>query len=169
MKKSGAKVTGVSKATIYMIVCIPSGKRYIGQTIQPMRRRMSGHLKDARSKRRGCVKLNNAIRKYDPNFIWQNFYFGVIEEVSGSQGEINAAETKWMKHFDTINNGYNLREGRSTGALSEETKRRISGKFIASFKSIREAAAMVGANPSHITRVAKGKMNKTAGFGWIYG
>lgn len=42
------------------------------------------------------------------------------------------------------------------------------GKLIARYASIKTAATVVGAQPAHIGKVAAGKRNTAAGYGWKY-
>ena len=68
-----------------------------------------------------CKKLSNSIQKYGID----NF---VIEEIDFAETPEKADELEkfYIKKFDTIASGYNLKEGGSNGLLSTETKKKIS-------------------------------------------
>lgn len=114
------------RGIIYMIVCIPTKKRYIGQTIvKLLTSRISQHWSDAKSKRDGCIKLQNEIRKYDSEFKRKNFYYGIIEEIDATQDVINLREEFWINKFNTIEEGLNIKEGGKNGKHSAETIEKI--------------------------------------------
>lgn len=108
---------------MYTIYChtSPSGKKYIGQTVQTMHRRWLAHVESARSKGRvpGAVALNAAILRYGA----ETFTHEVLEEVETIE-EANAAEASWIVRLGTLSpNGYNLKSGGGGGgAHAQETK-----------------------------------------------
>lgn len=107
-----------TKCTIYKITNQINGKLYIGQT-------WSGDLKryfaTSHAVSRGRPKLFNAIRKYGKD----NFVIDAICLVDNQQ-MANEQEDYYIKYYDSIKNGYNLREGGSAGKHNKETKRLIS-------------------------------------------
>ena len=101
----------------------PSGKYYIGQTINEESRRYNFLYE----KRYGGMKIDNARKKYGP----ENFEYAVIMKVIGDNREevisyLNQLEQFFIKQYDSIKNGYNSSEGGKNGLLSEETKRKMS-------------------------------------------
>lgn len=104
-----------------MIYCLtsPSGKKYIGQTIN-LASRLAQYKKPHRSII-GQRKIYAAILKYK----FETFSIEVLS-VHNSQEELNLAEIAAIKKFDTIKNGYNLLTGGANGQPSEETRRRMS-------------------------------------------
>ena len=70
--KSQSKMKGV----IYCYHCIPTGKKYIGQTNNESRRKRE-HFSYYKKKSRDC-KFYRAVKKYG----WDNFIYGVVEHFS---------------------------------------------------------------------------------------
>ena len=101
---------------IYKITNLVNGKLYIGQTWQPLQRRFTQHCCGT-----PCIKLSNAITKYGRD----NFS---IEMICSAEHQIEAdrLEDYWIKQYDTINNGYNIKEGGSHGKHTAETKKKLS-------------------------------------------
>lgn len=106
------------KGTIYCVHCIPTGKKYIGQTIQKIKNRINDHFSRSFNSQ---YKFHRAIKKYGKN----NFIYGIIEECN--YDIINEKEIFWIKTYDTFKNGYNSDTGGKNGRLvSKETKRKMS-------------------------------------------
>lgn len=101
----------------------PSGKYYIGQTIDEERRRYNFLC----AKRYGGIKIDNAREKYGP----ENFEYTTLMKVLGDNKEevieyLNQLEQFFIKQYNSIKNGYNSSEGGKNGLLSEETKKKMS-------------------------------------------
>lgn len=87
----------------------PSGKYYIGQTIDEYSRRtifLNVNLKY------GGPKIENARKKYGP----ENFEYTVLMKVTGDNKEevkqyLDTLEIGFIKMYDSINIGYNSNEG----------------------------------------------------------
>lgn len=93
----------------------PSGKTYIGQTVQGLRRRWAQHSADSR---RGVKShFMNALRKHGP----ENFRTRVVW-VCDSKEMLDLMET----HFIEVCGDYNQREGGSHGRMSAESRAKIS-------------------------------------------
>ena len=85
---------------IYMIVNLLNGMRYVGQTRQPLKKRMYQHAK-------ANSYIGNAIRHYG----WKNFTVEVIEECETLE-QLNERERFWIDYFDCKTpNGYNCTAG----------------------------------------------------------
>ena len=104
----------------------PSGKYYIGQTVNEERRRRC-FLYD---KYYGGSKIDRARMKYGP----KNFEYVILMKVTGdNQDEVkqylDTLEIGFIKMYDSINNGYNITEG-GEGCVgfhhSEESKQKIT-------------------------------------------
>lgn len=110
---------------------------YVGQTCDSLECRAgtNGH------RYKGCPKFYNAILKYK----WENFTVQILEETQ-SKEFADWLEDSYIDLFDTINNGYNLREGGANGRASEETKKKMSKAQIGNKK-------MLGKNHSAETKV----------------
>jgi len=89
------------KGVIYCYHCIPTGKKYIGQTIQEEIRKHR-HLID--SKRLHC-KFYNAVNKYG----WKNFIYGVIGEYDLEL--LDEKEIYYINEYNTYKRGYNMTLG----------------------------------------------------------
>ncbi|QJX72471.1 GIY-YIG catalytic domain-containing endonuclease [Faustovirus] len=121
---------------IYKITCSVSNKIYIGQTTYPISERWSGHKSSAKKfiKNRNlqdytsCNHLYNAVNKYGIS----KFKIEPIEEIPDDQ--LNDREKYWISHFDTIKNGYNIKEGGDNGKHTDDVKKLIS-------KRVKEAIA----------------------------
>lgn len=107
------------KCTIYLLTNLVNKKIYVGQTWGPLERRMG---KDG-VKYSNSVYLYNAIQKHGV----ENFQYQVLEECLDQQ-QADQREQYWIDFYDSKNTeiGYNLKDGGSIGAHSEETKAKIS-------------------------------------------
>lgn len=91
-------------AIIYMATCVPSGKRYIGQTRQSLRMRSFGHRSSAKSGSMNAMAC--AIRKYGfEAFTWTELETCSLEELD--EREIALIE----QHNTLCPNGYNITIG----------------------------------------------------------
>ena len=78
-----------------------NNKSYIGQTCQDPKirwRNGKGY--------KPCIKFYNAIQKYG----WENFSHQILES-NLTLEQANQKEIYYIKLYDSVNNGYNLREG----------------------------------------------------------
>jgi group I intron endonuclease len=94
----------------------PKGKVYIGCTIN-FKRRLSEYRRLSMA---GQIKLYNSLVKYGYN----NHKFEIIEECDESI--LHEREIYWIKYFNCIEEGLNIRLGNRTGALMDSTKQKIS-------------------------------------------
>ncbi len=82
----------------------PSGKVYIGITITTLKERIRTHLRGV--KKGFKIAFHEAIRKYDlKNIKWE------IIDTAKTWDELCKLETKYIKLYDSYNNGYNLTLG----------------------------------------------------------
>lgn len=112
------------KGIIYKATNRKNNKVYIGQTITPLEKRMSGHKSNAKHNGH-CRYFNNAIKKYN----FDVFEWETICSIEASTDVLLAeyleiAEQMWIDEFDATNRekGYNLKEAGLHGKLAEETK-----------------------------------------------
>lgn len=93
------KVFGV----VYLIWCKVNGKRYVGQTVQPLQKRFNAHAKCKKN-----MPISRAIRKYGK----ENFYCGVIKSCA-SKEELDYWEKFYIVALKSKNRkiGYNLTDG----------------------------------------------------------
>lgn len=95
----------------------PSGKLYIGQTwdYQARMNQYNHNLAE------GQPKLNNAFKKYGI----ENFEKEILDYCY-SQEEMDECEIYWIKFYNSIKEGYNVREGGSCGKFGDSTKKLMS-------------------------------------------
>lgn len=94
----------------------PKGKIYIGCTID-FKRRLSEYRRLRMAKQ---VKLYNSLVKYG----YDNHKFEIIEECNDEV--LHEREIYFIKYYNCIEEGLNVRLGNRTGALTEDTKQKIS-------------------------------------------
>lgn len=108
-------------------VTSPSGKVYIGQTIQKLSTRKARHIRDAHKANLVVYnsKFYRAIRKYGNKLQWK-----VVQTLLSEQ-YLSHYEKIWIQLEDSYRNGYNETLGGEGGSPmlgrkhSEETKRKI--------------------------------------------
>ena len=103
--------------SIYKITNVFNDKVYVGQTWSTLAHRWGQHT----SGKKVCIKLCRALDKYGKS----NFKIELIT-IAHTQEVANHWETYFIKRYDSIKNGYNIREGGSRGKHSEETKIKMS-------------------------------------------
>ncbi len=112
---------------IYLLTNLINNKIYVGQTIQPIKKRIHQHNAEARRFAKGhkvWSHLHAAMAKYGI----ENFKPEVIDTADYLE-EMNEKECLWIKrlHSDDRRIGYNLEKGgNGLGRVSEETKLKIS-------------------------------------------
>lgn len=112
---------------LYKIINSVNEKVYVGITARPKQR-----LKEHFSKSSSCSKLSRAINKYGKD----NFAMVILCE--GSEDYIIDLESKAIKAYDSIKNGYNLMDGHpnKNGTVhSQESKSRISEALFEHYKN----------------------------------
>lgn len=109
-----------SKFTIYLHTS-PSGKGYVGQSVDPIEVRWNKHVSAAK-RNAGSPLLGAAIRKYGAD----SFRHEVLDVMATQQGA-DLVEALWIKQRRTrAPGGYNLAAGgNAPGYHHEETKVRI--------------------------------------------
>lgn len=137
----------------------PSGKRYIGQTIQSI----SARAKSVNGKGyRRCPVFYKAIQKYG----LENFYLEILEEAPIDL--INEKEQEWIKFYNTqIPNGYNISEGGSSNSKPVYQYKADTGELIAGFNSLTEAARVNKLNTiQYISDCIHGRRKTAHGYIW---
>lgn len=99
---------------IYKITS-PSGKVYIGQTLDLIRRKSKYKRLDCKQQ----PKIFNSIEKYS----WESHTFEVIEEVNSTS--LNEREQYWITFFNSLENGLNCTGGGDSRKISPETIEKI--------------------------------------------
>ena len=90
---------------IYKFTLNNTNRCYIGQTIQDPNRRRLEHISHSYHSPKS-YHFHNALRKYGVN----NFTFEVIATTNSIEA-LNLLEDKFINKFDSINSGFNIREG----------------------------------------------------------
>ena len=108
-----------SRTAIVYQITSPSGKRYIGVTVQGLVTRWADHR--LRAKKGATTPLHAAIRKYGAEL------FDVKTLVMADWNYANELEATLIAEMGTqVPNGYNLASGGGQALHHEETKRKIS-------------------------------------------
>ena len=111
----------MKKSGIYKLTS-PSGKCYIGQSVDIVQRILQYKKLQCKSQ----IKLYNAIKKYG----FKNFKIEILYETNTQFKHLNSMldimEIRWIKKFNSIVDGYNIRSGGSFGKHSEESKQKMS-------------------------------------------
>jgi hypothetical protein len=140
MQKQG-KVNGV----IYVWENKINGKKYVGQTIKVLQKRINEHLFNARLDK-PTMYISKAIKKYGED----NFRCYQIDKAR-TKNALNKKETYWIKMFcsDEPEYGYNLTIGGDSAKVTDLAKKHMSkaqkGRIITS-----EHARKIG-----LTRIGK--------------
>jgi len=156
-----------------------NGNIYIGQTIQNLSTRISGHISSA-IVGNSDLHFHRAIRKYGKdNFVWD-----VIDEADTKE-ELNMMERYWIKYYNSYKGrGYNSAPGGDGNAgikYNEEWKLvkciakggreflvfDLNGNLL--FERINQSAFAeeIGANVSSVNNVLLGKKGKHSVKGYI--
>jgi len=123
---------------IYKITNIKNNKIYIGFTIQNIKDRWYGHISDTNNG--SNLKIHNAIRKHGK----ESFR---IEEIYTSKDKdhcLNIMEEYFIKHFDSVNNGYNITYGGEHHNPNEKSKWYNNGTEEKMFKGIPSQGFKLG-------------------------
>lgn len=128
----------------------PSGKYYIGQTIDENSRRRAFLTYNTQY---GGIKIDNARRKYGP----ENFEYTVLIKITGDNPEevknyLNILEESFIKMYDSFKNGYNSTTGGDSRILSEESRKILSEAHKG------QVSHMKG---KHLSEEAKQKLSKS--------
>lgn len=103
--------------SIYRVTNKTNNKVYIGQTWLSIKKRWWFHCNE----KSGCVKLLSAIKKYGKD----NFIIEILDETN-SQDFADWLESSYINLYNSIKEGYNLKEGGSRGKWSDESRAKVS-------------------------------------------
>ena len=109
------RISTTNNYCVYVHINKMNGKMYVGQTYN-IYERWRGQGKNYVP----CVKFYRAIQKYG----WDNFIHAIIKD-SLYREEADNIERELIATFDTINNGYNIKDGGSRGVLSPESLKKM--------------------------------------------
>lgn len=145
---------------IYGLRNMMNNKWYIGQSTDINRRLKNYGNLSCKSQ----PKIYNAIVKYG----YQNFEKVILEQCDPDVHILNEKEPIWIKKYNSMENGYNLRAGGDSGGRpSEETCKKISksntGKTTSNVSKERMRVAKLGKKLTieHVENISKGNTGKT--------
>lgn len=132
---------------IYKITCLPTNKKYVGQTIRSLKDRFNDHYW---SRNKISTKFMLELRKFNK----KDFIIELIEELD-NQEEANNREIYWINYYDSINNGYN----------SKSTIGKCGGDTLTNNPNMKEISKKISEsklgdkNPMRINGGLKGEKN----------
>lgn len=124
------------KGLIYRVIS-PSGKSYVGKTIQNLEDRKARHIKRSKEKNEDgswkyVHKFANAIRKHGDSLVWE-----VVED-NVSEQDLHLREIFYIEKFGSFANGYNTTPGGLGGdtyaVLSDSQLQEVKKKISKSLK-----------------------------------
>lgn len=136
---------------IYMATVLPSGRSYIGYTVD-FARRKKGHLSG-----RETTGLSPTIRKYgEESVCWRILADGIPERL------LPTHERYWIRFYDTYRNGYNRSEGGECNPMStQEARAKVSASHRAKVAlgeyHSQQPEWKAKASASHRVRAARGE------------
>lgn len=133
---------------VYRVTHRESGRVYIGQTIQELKKRWHDHQRQTY-----CARLYRAIRKYGADA----FSVDVIATAQ-SKNALDLLESFWIRAYQATDRGqgFNLRDGGSFGKHTAESRAKMSARVQAKLldKAYREklSQSKMGRKVSQETR-----------------
>lgn len=116
----------MEKGYIYKIICLATGKLYIGQTLRTIEKRWKRHIRDA--KKGSEHKFHRAIRKYgEENFTVEELLAVSAPTKKELKAQLDLLEIEYISRFNTREKGYNSTdggEGTAGRVCSEESRER---------------------------------------------
>ena len=100
----------MERGYIYKIICLPTGKLYIGQTLRTTEKRWKRHIRD--SKKGSDHKSHRAIRKYgEENFLVEELLTVSAPTKEELKSQLDSLEIEYISRFNTREKGYNSTDG----------------------------------------------------------
>lgn len=127
---------GYAKGIIYLITNTKDDKKYIGLTVQTLKRRWKYHVEQANNNHiKSKESLHNSIREYGKDvFHIQQIDTGITKK------DLEKKERKWIKQLNTlIPNGYNI----STGGVSGGSNKKPTIINRICFESVKKATEFI--------------------------
>lgn len=173
---------------IYCIRNLIDNKRYVGQAINLDRRKYQHYYNLKNNTKYENQYLVNAYNKYGE----MNLVFEILETVELTKDNntnkylLSLVESDWFcKYYPNVYNYHVVTNSPLGSKRSKETKMKMSVSISLSmqkavmqldkdnnilniFNSLAIAGKVVGANPSHISKVCSGKAKTAGGYKWKY-
>jgi hypothetical protein len=149
---------------------------YIGQSVN-IRKRLAEHKCLLKSNNHFNRKLQNAWSKHSED----SFSFYVIEVCN--EQLLNDLEIEYIHVFDSIKNGYNLKNGGDSCWVTEESTKELlrlskkskpiyqidfNGNIINTWYGIKEASKKLNLNHSNIQKCVRKEIKSYKNFVWVY-
>lgn len=103
---------------IYRAKFEEDGRSYIGQTIKKLQKRINEHRHASKNPK---YHFHRALQKYG----FDKFSWEVLQECYNKE-ELDNAEIYWIKFYNSIDNGFNNREGGFSSQMLKETREKLS-------------------------------------------
>ena len=88
---------------IYKIFCVENNKCYIGKSVN-LNKRLHNHYYDLKNNKHHSPYLQNAFNKYGI----EKFYITILISGIFTQDELSDLEKKYINHYDSYYNGFNM-------------------------------------------------------------
>ncbi len=154
-----------SPLIVYLATCSVNGKRYVGQTVQSLPTRITGHRNDAKSRRYKNQPFIAAIRKHGID----TFHFEEIDRAD-SQEELDYMERYWIAFHRLTDRryGYNVQVGGQGTHWSPEGMRKGIRciETNETYPSMAQAARVRGISPASLTLHMRGDHKTCDGCHW---
>lgn len=142
---------------IYKVTNKINGKVYIGKTKRSLEARWKQHCRDVGSKH-AHFKIQDAIKEFGADA------FTVEQiDVAASTDEGNAKEMHWIKHYNSIENGYNTSPGGKNGGHYHKVMNVETGEV---YNSMIEACKAMGVSHGAIAQAVKNPKWTCCGYHW---
>lgn len=142
-RKHGRAISDNVTGYVYLITNSVNDKKYVGVTTRTLKQRLAAHITSSKAKgdKSYGLKICKAIRKLGAD----KFSIRLLK-VCDTRDELGRAETRYIKKYDCIANGYNSMSG---GKVARNTGLRVKykGKW---FNSQSELARHLGVSPTAI-------------------
>jgi group I intron endonuclease len=135
---------------IYKFTHTETGRCYIGQTIQQPNQRRLEHISESRHTDKN-YHFHNALKKYGID----SFKFEVIDSSATTLEELNRLEEKYVEQYNSISNGFNIRNPGDNKTHNPESIERMRIAQRAAHARRREQNG--GVEKHSATRSHKGK------------
>lgn len=144
---------------IYCIHNTRTGKKYIGQTTGNLNKRVMRHFRTIND-----TKISRSIVKYGK----ENFIYGIIEEIC-DKNDLDKKEEYWIKYYDTVNAGYNIKYGGKSSSGYKQTQKsiqkrieKLKGKKLSEEHKLKISKSHLGKklSPETINKMCKSRTGK---------